>query len=269
MVNQAERRRWNDDRWTGSWPNREQLTSAVTPVLLGAAAARQGERLLDVGSGGGHLSLELASRVGPTGHIVGADLSEALVDLARQRAESTGTDNVSFVVADAQTDELALGPFDGAVSQFGLMFFDDPVRAFANVRRHLRSGGRLVFACWQAVERNPWHTGRTLAPFVTPIPEAPPGTFVPGPFSLGDQSRTAAILAQAGFVDASHRDAELVVRASANAVGDPGLFGFMGVPPEEMERARSALDRHLAQFQRGLDTYEFPLAFSIWQARTD
>ena len=266
-ANQAEWRRWNDERWTGSWPAREQLTSAVTPTLVDRIAVGPGAKVLDVGSGGGALALELGSRVGPQGRVVGVDLSGALVELARARAEERSLRTVTFVVADAQTDELPGAPFDLAVSQFGVMFFEDPVAAFANIAASLRPAGRLAFVSWQSAARNPWHTGPALKPFVPPGPEPLAGSYVPGPFGLGDAAATAAILAEAGFVEVEHEDHELVVRAGPRAIGDPALFGFLGIASDDTERANAALSRHLEQFRVSEAQYDFPLAFSIWTAR--
>ncbi len=266
-TNQVERRRWNDERWTASWPAREQLTSAVTPALLEKIALRPGVRVVDVGSGGGGLALELGSRVGPQGQVVGVDLSRALVELARARAEEHSLRTVTFVVADAQTDEFPGAPFDLAVSQFGVMFFEDPVAAFANIAAGLRPTGRLAFVSWQSAARNPWHTAPVLKPFVPPGPEPPAGSYVPGPFGLGDAAATAAILGEAGFVEVDHEDRELVVRAGPRAIGDPALFGFLGIAPADTERANAALSRHLEQFRVSEAQYDFPLAFSIWTAR--
>ena len=89
-TNEAERRRWNDARWTAVWPKRERLTDAVTAYVLDAAALQPGERVLDVGSGGGKTSIAAARAVGPTGAVVGADISTPLRALAERRAVESG-----------------------------------------------------------------------------------------------------------------------------------------------------------------------------------
>src|SRR4051794_22072456 len=97
-TNPTERRRWNDDRWVAVWPKRERFTNAVTPRLLDALALEPGERVLDIGCGGGIASIEAGRRVAPDGSVAGADLSTPLVELARQRAREASADNVSFHV---------------------------------------------------------------------------------------------------------------------------------------------------------------------------
>ena len=122
---------------------------------------------------------------------MGADISAPLLELARARGEAQGARNVSFVVADVQRETVPGGPFDAAVSQFGVMFFDEPETAFANIRRQLVGGGRLGFACWRAPDLNPWFPGPALAGIVPPPPPPAPGKSPTHPFSLADPEHTA------------------------------------------------------------------------------
>jgi ubiquinone/menaquinone biosynthesis C-methylase UbiE len=92
-----------------------------------------------------------AGRRHPGGRVTGVDFSGPLVELARRRAQDARIGNAEFVIADAQTHQFDAGTFDLVISQFGLMFFDDPVAAFTNIRRALRAGGRAVFVSWQGL----------------------------------------------------------------------------------------------------------------------
>ena len=175
MANEGESRRWNDEQWTEAWPKRERLTEAVSPYVLAAADVQSGQRICDIGCGGGGLTITLAGLVGPDGEVVGYDLSAPLLDLARRRAVESGVSNVRFIDADVQVSALNEAPFDLAVSQFGVMFFDEPTAAFAAIREHLVPQGRFVFACWQGVERNPWHIGTALAKLLPPPRTPEPG----------------------------------------------------------------------------------------------
>lgn len=265
-ANVAEKRRWNDEYWASVWPKREQLTTAVTSILLEHVGLRGGEKVLDIGSGGGVATIAAARLVGDGGLAVGADISTWLVDLARRRADEQHIENVSFLVADVQHDELPGMPFDTAISQFGVMFFDQPVIAFANIRRQLIPGGRLGFVCWQTIERNPWFVGPALAGYVPPPPPPAPGRSPTGPFSLSDPERVIEILTSSGWSDVKQDQQELVVAIDREAIVDDGQLAFLGVTEESFEQARLAVDRQLAPLDDGDGRLHAPLAFQIFTA---
>jgi SAM-dependent methyltransferase len=174
----------------------EPLGTAAMEVL----APRKGERIVDIGCGCGQTSLALAARVGPSGSVVGADVSKPMLEVAlRRQAQAAPDAPVVFRELDVQTGDLGHGLFDAAFSRFGVMFFSDPVGAFANIRVSLKPGGRLAFACWRPINENPWmHVPLEAAlPLMPPV--VPPDPTAPGPFAFADASRVRAILAQAGF----------------------------------------------------------------------
>jgi SAM-dependent methyltransferase len=152
--------------------------------LRAAAAIRPGERVLDVGCGAGQTSID-AARAG--GRVLGVDVSARMLERARQRAEGSA----EFVLADAQTHPFEPASFDVVISRCGLMFFADPDAAFANLRRALRPGGRLVGLIWQRYADNEWATALDVTP---------------EPFSLGDPEATGELLERAGFRDVSFED---------------------------------------------------------------
>jgi SAM-dependent methyltransferase len=168
-----------------------------------ALAPAAGEQVLDIGCGAGETSLELARAVGSGGRVLGVDLSEPLLGLARLRAADAGPEAgvapVDFVQADAQTAAFAQGAFDAAYSRFGVMFFADPVAAFANIRAALRPGGRLAFVCWRPFADNPvMHEPLEAAlPVIPPLEPGDPDA--PGPFAFADPERVRGILGTAGF----------------------------------------------------------------------
>jgi SAM-dependent methyltransferase len=269
VANEGESRRWNDQRWTDAWPSRERLTEAVTPTVAAAAGAQPGQRICDIGCGGGGLTITLGGMVGPDDEVVGYDFSAPLLELARQRAVRAGRSNVRFVEADVQVSGLNDAVFDLAVSQFGVMFFDEPTAAFATIRRHLVPDGRFVFACWQSVERNPWHTGSALRRLLPPPRTPEPGKSPVGPFALGDDEYVRELLEAVGYTGIESSAYETTVRAPASAVVDHDLLSFMGVPPEREDEANAILDRHLARFavDAEADVYDYPLAFMVYVAR--
>lgn len=265
-TNEAERRRWNDARWTSVWPKRERLTDAVTAYVLDAAALRPGERVLDVGSGGGKTSIAAARAVGPTGAVVGADISVPLRALAEQRVAGSSAGNITFCTVDVQTEAVPGGPFDAAISQFGVMFFEEPIVGFANIRAHLVPGGRLVFACWQSSEQNPWAFFPVIAELVPPPPEPAPGKAPTGPFALADPVRTREILRSAGFVDIDRTAFEIAVDAPRDSVVDDDQLEAMGIAPDRLAAAQAAVDGYMQQFAVTPEMSRFPLAFQVFAA---
>lgn len=263
--NEAERRRWNDSACAAAWPKRERLTTAVTDVLLSEARLQPGDAVLDVGTGGGVAALAAARIVGD-GKVVGADISAPLIELASGRAEEQAATNVSFVVADVQHETVPGSPFDAAISQFGVMFFDEPETAFTNIRRQLVSGGRLGFACWQAPDLNPWFPGPALAGIAPPPPPPEPDKSPTHPFSLSDPEHTAGILEASGWRGVSATRHELVVTVDRETIVDDEALGFFGVPAEAMGAAWQAIERHLAPISRDDGRIDAPLAFQIFTA---
>jgi SAM-dependent methyltransferase len=266
VDNESEHKRWNDPVWVATWPKREALTGAVTPYLLAAIAARPGWRVCDIGCGAGPLTLALASAVGPQGEAVGFDISAGLLELARARAANAGCTNTRFVEMDVQTEKNDDGLFEVVASQFGVMFFDEPSRALRALRQRLTPSGRLVFACWQGVEQNPWHVGTVLRSLAPPPRTPEPGKSPVGPFAFGDEEYVRELLEAAGFATVSAVSHETTTRCAASAVTDPALFPLMGVPPIREEEAKTEVARHLERFAVAPDLFEFPLAFVVYEA---
>jgi SAM-dependent methyltransferase len=159
-----------------------------------------GQRVLDLGCGTGPTTVELARRVGVDGSVLGVDIAAEMLVRARQRAAHEGVSNVSFVHADVQCHPLGTDAYDRAFSRFGVMFYADPVAAFANMGKALKPGGTLGFVCWQDVMANEWMLVPGMAVMsVTgaPLPMPEPGQ--PGPFSLSDVGGVKELLHSAGF----------------------------------------------------------------------
>jgi ubiquinone/menaquinone biosynthesis C-methylase UbiE len=266
-ANQAERKRWNDPFWSEFWPKRERFTETVTPLLLRALYLKAGERVLDVGCGGGPATRAAAAAVGGAGRAVGADISVPLIELARSRVADAGIKNVSFQIRDVQQERIEDGPFDVAMSQFGVMFFDEPRTAFANIRGHLVPGGRLAFACWQSTAKNPWFVGPALKDFVPPPPQPAPGKSPTGPFAFAETDYVRGILQAAGFAEIAVAHHDYTIEAPENAIVDDAQLMFVGVPPERMPPARAAVDKHMTRFRLPSGLCRYPLAVQIFTAR--
>jgi SAM-dependent methyltransferase len=188
------------DAWAQEWRRTDRTLAPVGDALVREIAAQvaglAGPRILDLGCGAGTICLALADMI-PGADITGVDLSAALVAAARERAG--GRVGLHFEVADAARWAPANGGFDAIVSRHGVMFFDDPVAAFAHVRALGTPGMRLVFSCFRARAENEWAAalGPILERFAPETPAAPPPAT--GPFAFGDPGHVRAILAAAGF----------------------------------------------------------------------
>jgi SAM-dependent methyltransferase len=166
------------------------------------AAARVGsrDRVLDIGCGTGQSTRE-AARAAVAGSAVGVDLSERMLERARQLSDDQGLPNITYQRADAQVHHFPPTHFDLCISRFGTMFFADPVAAFTNIGRALRPAARLVLLVWQDRDRNEWATA--IRQTLTAASATPSG---PDPFSLADPTVTEGILTAAGFADVSFTD---------------------------------------------------------------
>jgi ubiquinone/menaquinone biosynthesis C-methylase UbiE len=218
VVNAEQARFWNEqaDAWLDVEQAFEEFASGPGLAAMDLLGLEPGRRVLDIGCGGGPTTLELARRVGPPGEAVGLDISDELLRAARARAEAEGVVNAAFLHADAQTHRFEPASFDAAYSRFGVMFFDDLVGAFANIRGALRPGGTLAFVSWQSVFLNEWIIVPTIAAaqVLGSLP-TPPAEGEPSPFSLSEPDRVREILTAAGFDDVG-----IVPSAEAVAVGE-------------------------------------------------
>jgi len=203
MQNSHQIDYWNGRAGTKWAQHANQLDALLAPfaeAVLEAAALKPGNHVLDIGCGAGALTLKAADRVGPAGKAVGLDVSEPLLRLARKRADPLNLP-VRFVQADASIYQ-AEPKCDALISRFGVMFFDDPVAAFSGLRKNLRPGGRISFACWQSLMVNDWAYAPLAAarPFLPDLP-APPPPGTPGPFAFADKDLICSILSEAGWLD--------------------------------------------------------------------
>lgn len=247
---------WRDESGE-KWARQQERTDVQLGPLglpaIDALALRPGERVLDVGCGAGQTLLQLAERVGSNGWVTGIDIAEPLVKLARARIAASGHEHLEVVLADAESVVLE-HPYDALFSRFGVMFFEDPSAAFANLARHLRSAARLAFLCWQTIDLNPWaslplQAVRSVAP-ETPTPDMLlPGR--PGPFRFGDPDLVRNVLSRAGFHDVvvtphasqmSFGGAQTVEEAVSFALEiGPSARLARQMPAESLPRVRTAL----------------------------
>ena len=196
--NQDQIEYWNGpagEKWALHQEEMDRNMAAPLTGLLKLASPEAGERVLDVGCGAGVSSRAAAALVGLKGRVVGVDVSRPLLE--RARAHGGG---VTYVEADA-ADYPFPSEFDLVLSRFGVMFFAEPVPAFANLRQALVKRGRLVFVCWRPLAENEWAAMPVAVVKAIAPPQPPPEPDAPGPFAFADAARVRAILEGAGFGD--------------------------------------------------------------------
>ena len=198
--NAEQARAWDGDEgayWAANADRFDEALAAYHNRFLTAAAIGRADRVLDIGCGTGQTTRD-AARAAADGLALGVDLSGQMVALARRLAAEHGIVNARFEKADAQIHPFPAASFDVVISRTGTMFFADPARAFANIARSLRPGGRLALLVWQGQQANEWisELGGALAAG-RDLPAPPPGA--PGPFAQADPLATQAVLAAAGF----------------------------------------------------------------------
>ncbi len=197
--NREQAEHWNSAEGAGRWityqDRHDLMLEPFLPMILGRAEIGAGDRVLDVGCGCGATTRAAAALARP-GQVTGIDLSAAMLARAGADARSAGLSDISFIEGDAQVHPFEAASFNVIISRFGLMFFENPVAAFTNLRQAARPRGRLAFACWQPMAANEWLLvpGAALAEHV-PLPEPAPAD-APGMFALADADRTRSILDQ-------------------------------------------------------------------------
>ena len=264
--NSAQATLWNDTAGR-TWAELQQMLDDMlrpfeTP-LTGHAVATGARHVLDIGCGAGATTLAIAQALGDGARCVGVDISEPLITAAR--AASAGTRRVAFIKGDAQTYPFEGRSFDTIVSRFGVMFFDDPVSAFRNLRRAARDDATLAFAAWRGAAENDFMTAaeRAAAPLLPGLPERSPDA--PGQFAFGRPQRVEQILAASGWDDIriSPIDADCSLPAAdmmtyATRMGPLGLI-FEELDRPLQERITAALRAAFEPYVRG-DAVRFTAA---------
>ena len=217
-----------------------EQSAPVARWMIDAAELAPGQRLLDLAAGPGEVGFLAAPLIEPGGTLICSDHSEAMVEIARERAAALGLRNVEFRVLDGEWIDLELASVDAVLCRWGYMLMVDPAAALRETRRVLRSGGRLALAVWDMRESNPW----SVIPMSVLIEhglQAPPVPGAPGPFAITARALLETMLEEAGFTEIVIDAVELVRRA-------PDFDSWWGMHLDLSPAARVAL-QHADQTQ--------------------
>ncbi len=254
----AQREQWNKDgaAWRRWNPVLDRWYGEATRQMLDLARVRPGQRILDVAAGAGEPAVSAAERVGPGGHVLATDISEGIVELARQVARERGLEQVETRAMDGEKLDLPDASFDAVLCRLGLMYMPHPVTALSEWRRVLRAGGRVAVAVFSTPERNSW--GAIPASIIrrrAQLPPPVPGQ--PGPFGLGAPGVLEGLFRQAGFADTEIRavpvphgmaSAAEYVRVAREAFG--GFNAMMAhLPAEERESVWNEVEGAMRSFE--------------------
>ena len=270
--NAAQSEYWNasaGQRWTDYQEHQDQVLRPVSDRLIAVAGPKPGDRVIDVGCGCGATTIDFAGRVSPGGEVLGLDISEPMLARAHERAPQGLP--IRFERADATVYDFEPDGADLIVSRFGVMFFADPARSFANLRKGLKPGGRLAFACWREARQNPFFILplREAGKHAPPLPETNPQD--PGPFAFANEARVRKILSAAGFADIVLEPHDLELDIATGRGLDTAVRAAMTIGPtsrmldgqSDAIRAAATADirKALAAHARG---DAVPLGAAIW-----
>ncbi|QCI68462.1 class I SAM-dependent methyltransferase [Phreatobacter stygius] len=271
-TDNEQTRLWNGragQAWVEAQEVINRMFRPIEELLVEAVSAGPGGRVLDVGCGTGSITLAVARLAGAKGGCVGIDISEPMIAAARASAERDGTP-ARFIIADAQTHAFEPASFDMIISRFGVMFFDDPVRAFANLRRAARADAELSFVAWRGAEDNPFMTTaeRAAAPLLPDMPARRPGA--PGQFAFADQGRVRQILEDSGWAGIEIRPIDMACTLpETELAGYLTRFGPLGqiLPELAAETRAGVVDTVRAAFDPYVHGAEVRYTAACWLVR--
>ncbi|MEV0231901.1 methyltransferase domain-containing protein [Nonomuraea sp. NPDC050786] len=256
VANVRQEEAWNGEegrRWADHYQRLDRMAAPANEHLFAAAGIGERDRVLDIGCGTGETT-RIAARHAARGHAVGIDLSTPLLEIARRISAEQAIGNITFERGDAQVHPLSDAHFEVAISRAGVMFFDDPVAAFANVRRSLRPKGRLAFLCHRAGKNQTDVIFDTLAQHLpTPDLQGRLG----GVADFTDPTHIRDVLNDAGFTAIATSPVEYLTELGDDAAHatdfllDVQLAGFVsGAEEAAMARVRAALAEALRRYER-------------------
>jgi ubiquinone/menaquinone biosynthesis C-methylase UbiE len=198
--------------WSGvaeGWRKNDELlrrnAEPVTQRMLELAAINKGDWILDIASGTGEPAIPAALRVGPSGKVIGTDLVEDMLNVARDKAKQQQIENIEFHCVDGETLPFDSDTFHAATIRWGLMFMPDPTSCLRLAHSVLKEDARLVVSCWAQPERNPFftHIMSILGQYME-LPQLPAGS--PGVFAFADPDHLVNVIQESGFQNVEIED---------------------------------------------------------------
>lgn len=246
------------EKWRGQVDGMEATLAPLDEPLISALRLDRPYAIADIGCGGGGTTLEIRRRAPSESVVHGYDISPALIELARSRIQSAD-DTISFDISNVATAAPPSRPYDRLLSRFGIMFYDDPQAAFANLANWLAPRGRFAFAAWDRPVNNPWFSMvREVVADIIDLPPLDPDA--PGPFRYGVADTLLGLLNRAGFSELEVRDwrGEFAVggglRAGEAATFSLSSFSSFGellakAGEEAVARAHEAVTARYSKFE--------------------
>ncbi len=260
--------------WVTSQEEMDIQLAEVADLVMRHADPRPGQRVIDIGSGTGALSLLAANAVGSTGRVLTTDISEPLLSHASKRGQHLP--QMRTFLGDAQIGDWPETDFDLAISRFGVMFFADPPAAFANIAKALKPGGSIVFAAWAPASRNPfWHIpAKHAVAHLGQPPKTEPDS--PGPMGLSTMSLALERLRDSGLENVSGEEVTVHLRhtdgphAFANLCTRMGaakrILSHFDASPEDQHIIETQITAEFAPFAQPDGSTAIPAAINLLTA---
>jgi ubiquinone/menaquinone biosynthesis C-methylase UbiE len=232
-------------------------------MMLDLAGVQAGSRVLDVAAGTGESTLMAAARVGQKGHVLAADVSATMLDVAAEAARQAGLTNVETRVMNAENLELDMDSFDATVCRIALMLFPNPAKALTEMRRVVKLGGKVAVMVYAALEKNPfWEIFHKTVRRLGNIPPPAPGE--PWMFALGEPRALEGVYRRADFLNVSVQAVPILRRSPSAAAAAENMRKGTGDIREVMNRlSEGDQDRASAEVTEQFRRFEGPNGFEI------
>src|SRR5262245_45566129 len=263
LTREQWERKETADWWSSAQARRRQIYGAATEMMLEVAAVQPGSRVLDVAAGTGEQTLMAARRVGATGYVLATDHSSSMLNVAAEAARKEGLTNVEARVMNAENLALDADSFDAVICRMALMLFPNPAKALTEMRRVVKTGGKVAVIVHSALDKNPYYeivhaTVRRLGN----IPPPAPGE--PWMFALGDPGALEDVYKRAGFLNVPVHTIAIQRRFASTADAIHHMQNSVGDTRELMNRLTEAQrERAWVEIEEQLSRFEGPNGLEV------